>query len=101
MSAGAGGPVERLRPVPPRTTVVRNWHDIPGDDVPTDREYLTWLEGRAHDGDADAAAKAAELRARAGRGFHDGSLPELGEFRPVFYVPAVELDQGDDGEPVR
>lgn len=75
-----------MRPVGPRSTQVRAWDSIAGDDVPTDAEVLAHLD--AQPDDPAARAEAAELRRRAAAGYHDGSLPQLGAFRPVYIVPA-------------
>lgn len=81
---------EGMRPVGPRTTVVRQWEDIPENDVPTDAELLAWFDrkGAAGELDSDRARQSArDIRRRAAAGYHDGSLPDLGEYQPVYFVP--------------
>lgn len=84
-----------LVPVPPATTVTREWDKIPRRGVATDREQLAWLEDQAtkHSGTGQGASAEiglAQLRQRAAAGYHDGSLPELGHYHPVYFVPAEE-----------
>ncbi len=78
------------RPAPPRTPNIRPWHTIRGRDVPTDAETLTWLEtlttGEPTAETAQARIQAAHIRARAAAGYHDGSLPHLGHYRPVYFI---------------
>jgi hypothetical protein len=85
-----------MRPVGPRTTDVRPWAEIPGNDVPTDAERLAWLEDQAAGEltaeSARAQAEAAELRRLAAAGYHDGSLPELGAYRPVYFERVDSAD---------
>lgn len=77
------------KPYPPKTTEVRAWKEIRGNQTPTDREHLLHLlcsdaeEGTARW--ANDQNEAQRLRSRAAAGFHDGSLPELGHFRPVYF----------------
>ncbi len=90
--ANAKGP-EGMKPAGPATTAMRPWESIGGRQVPTDREYLAHLDAtiaaNAGTGEwANAINDAAQLRKRAAAGHHDGSLPELGDYRPVYFVPA-------------
>jgi hypothetical protein len=85
--AAAEGPGS---PLPPAPITMRPWDSLKGNDVPTDREKLAHYEEVAakegHDGEwANALNEVAAIRNRAANGYHDGSLPELGHFRPVYF----------------